>query len=80
MFQFAVEAKQIFDQLCKTDYNKFEERQKIDSTNGHFFFTTSLNGVFYLAFAEKGYPDRFIFDLFDKLQQEGLNLLIDERG
>lgn len=66
--------------MCKTDYNKFEERQKIDSRNGHFFFTTSLNGIFYLAFAEIGYPDKYIFELFDLLQQEALNILINDKG
>lgn len=66
--------------MCKTEYNKFEERQKIDSRNGHFFFTTSLNGIFYLAFAETGYPDKYIFELFDKLQQEGLNIMINDKG
>lgn len=66
--------------MCKTEYNKFEERQKIDSRNGHFFFTTSLNGIFYLAFAEIGYPDKYIFELFEKLQQEGLNIMINDKG
>ena len=67
-------------QLCKTQYNKFEERQKIDSNNGHFYFTTSLNGIFYLAYADTNYPDRYIFELFDKLQQEGLNLMLNDQG
>lgn len=78
--QYATEGKQIFQQLCSSGYDKFEERQKIDNNNGHFFFTTTLNGIFYLAFTENGYPDRYIFELFDKIKNEGLNLLINEKG
>lgn len=39
-----------------------------------------MNGIFYLAFADSGYPDRFVFELFDKLQQEGLNIMINDKG
>jgi hypothetical protein len=39
-----------------------------------------LNGVFYISYTEAEYPERFAFEMFEKLQQEGLNVLVDEKG
>ena len=47
--QHVKEARQIFNQLCKTNYNKFEERQQIVASNGNFYFTSNIKGDFFIG-------------------------------
>ena len=79
-FKYAKEAKQIFSQLCKTNYNKYEERQQIDSTNGNFYFSSTQSGDFFIAFVDKAYSERYVYTLFESIQKEGIFNKLEKSG
>jgi hypothetical protein len=60
----------------------YEERNRIEDQlqNCHYYFTTTLSGIFYLAYVDNEYPEYLINQFFDDIQKEGLNLLLDEKG
>jgi hypothetical protein len=60
----------IFENLNKTEYNKPDERFKVLSQNGHFFFTLTNTRIFYLVFASEKCPDRIAFDFIEEIQND----------
>jgi len=60
----------------------YEERNRIDDQlqNCHYYFTTTLSGIFYLAYVDNDYPEYLNTQFFDDIQKEGLNLLLDDKG
>ena len=82
-FQYAKEAKYIFENIAKENKITYEERNRIEDQfkqNCHYIFTTTLSGIFYLAYVDNDYPDYLINNFFDDIQKEGLNLSLDEKG
>jgi len=75
--QYTKEGKQIFHQLCKTNYSRFEERQNIISGNNNFYFTSTQIGGFFIACVDSGYSERFVYQLFEDIQKEGLYDMIE---
>lgn len=68
--------------MAKESKVTYEERNRIDDQyqNCHYYFTTTLSGIFYLAYVDNEYPEYLINQFFDDIQKEGLNLLLDEKG
>ena len=65
----------IFENLKNTEYNKPDEKLKVLSQNGHFFFTLTNSRIFYLVFAHENCPDRIAFDLIEQLRGEEKDFL-----
>ena len=68
--------------MAKESKITYEERNRIEDQfqSCHYYFTTTLSGIFYLAYVDNEYPEYLINQFFDDIQKEGLNLLLDEKG
>jgi len=78
--KYVKDSRAIFDNILRENKITYEERNRIDDPEGHFYFTVSLAGAFYLAYVQSSYPDYVLNELFDEIQKEGLHLLIDDKG
>jgi hypothetical protein len=78
--QVQSEAKQIFEKISKSGEKKVEERNKIEGTNGNYFFTITAPNIFYLVHSEHSYPERHVFAFVDQLNKDNIPLLINEKG
>ena len=64
------EIDKIFTKICKTSQGKFEERNKITSKTQNYYFITYKPGTIYLVLVNNTYPERLVFELIDKINQE----------
>ena len=78
--QSSKDAKQIFSRLAKGSNKKFDERNKLVSNGGNYFFTVTPQNIFYLILAETNYEERYVFELVNNLQNENIPSLRNEQG
>jgi hypothetical protein len=78
--QIQTEAKQIFERVSKSTDKKTEERNKIQSNNGNYYFTVTAPNIFYLVHTEHNYPERHVFSFIEQLNKDNIPLLINEKG
>ena len=69
---------QIFNKLCKTINRNFRERNKITSKNENYFFIILDPDYIYILLAKNGYPERYIFELFDKINSDIINKMVND--
>ena len=73
------EINQIFNKLCKSPNKKIDERNKITSKNENYYFTFSKPDLIYIILANNQYPERYIFELIQKINEENIpNMVNDE--
>ena len=72
------EIDKIFTKICKTSQGKFEERNKITSKTQNYYFITYKPGTIYLVLVNNTYPERLVFELIDKINQEKIPTMINE--
>ena len=73
------EINQIFNKLCKSQNKKIDERTKITSKNENYYFTFSKPDLIYIVLANNQYPERYVFELIQKVNDENIpNMVNDE--
>ena len=72
------EIDKIFTKICKTSAGKYEERNKITSKTQNYYFITYKPGTIYLVLVNNTYPERLVFELIDKINQEKIPTMINE--
>ena len=73
------EINQIFNKLCKSPNKKIDERNKITSKNENYYFTFSKPDLIYILLANNQYPERYVFELIQKINDEKIpNMVNDE--
>ena len=73
------EINQIFNKLCKTQNKRIDERNKITSKNENYYFTFCNPSLLFLVLANNKYPERLIFELISKINEEKIpNMVNDE--
>ena len=73
------EINQIFNKLCKTPNKKLDERNKITSKNENYYFTFCNPDLIYILLANNQYPERHVFELIQKINDEKIpNSVNDE--
>ena len=50
--EISIDAMKIFENLKNTEYYKVDEKLKVLTQNGQFFFTLTNSRIFYLVFAQ----------------------------
>ena len=72
------EIDKIFAKICKTSAGKFEERNKITSQTQNYYFISYKPGTIFLVLVNNTYPERLVFELVDKINQEKIPTMINE--
>jgi hypothetical protein len=72
------EINQIFNKLCKTPNKKLDERNKITSKNENYYFTFCKPDLIYLLLANNQYPERYVFELIQKINDEGIPTMVND--
>ena len=72
------EIDKIFAKICKTSAGKFEERNKITSQTQNYYFISYKPGTIFLVLVNNTYPERLVFELIDKINQEKIPTMINE--
>ena len=73
------EINQIFNKLCKSQNKKIDERNKITSKNENYYFTFCNPDLIYILLANNQYPERHVFELIQKINDEKIpNSVNDE--
>jgi hypothetical protein len=73
------EINQIFNKLCKSPNKKLDERNKITSKNENYYFTFCKPDLIYIILVNNQYPERYVFELIQKINEENIpNMVNDE--
>ena len=72
------EINQIFKKLCKSPNKKLDERNKIVSENVNYYFTFCKDDILYIIAANNQYPERFIFELIAKSNEQQIPTKIND--
>ena len=72
------EIDKIFAKICKTSAGKFEERNKITSQTQKYYLISYKPGTIFLVLVNNTYPERLVFELIDKINQEKIPTMINE--
>ena len=72
------EIDKIFTKICKTAADKFDERNKITSKSQNYYFITVQPGITFLVLVSDSYPERLVFELIDKINEEKIPTMINE--
>ena len=69
---------QIFNKLCKTPNKNLNERNKIVSKHENYYFTFCLPDLVYLVLVNNEYPERYVFELIQKVNDEKIPTMIND--
>ena len=72
------EINQIFNKLCKSSNKKLDERNKITSKNENYYFTFCKPDLIYVVLANNQYPERHIFELIQKINDEKIPSMVND--
>ena len=62
-----IDAKQIFEKICKISDHKYYEQAKVPNKNGNYYFTTLSPKRFYFALVDPNYDQTKVFQLFTEV-------------
>ena len=64
---------------CKSPNKKLDERNKITSKNENYYFTFCKPDLIYIILVNNQYPERYVFELIQKINEENIpNMVNDE--
>ena len=69
---------QIFTKLCKTPNKNLNEHNKIISKNENYYFTFCLPYLVYLVLVNNQYPERYVFELIQKINDEKIPTMVND--
>ena len=72
------EINQIFNKLCKSPNKKLDERNKITSKDENYYFTFTKPDLIYIILAHTDYPERYIFELIQKINEENIPTMVND--
>ena len=72
------EINQIFNKLCKTPNKKLDERNKITSKNENYYFTFCHPDLIYIILVNNEYPERYVFELIQKINDEKIPTMVND--
>ena len=72
------EVKHIFSKLCNTQNKNFDERNKFSSKDLNYFFTFCRPDLIYLVLVNIQYPERLIFELISKINENNIPLMVND--
>lgn len=74
------EAKQIFEKLRQVSQRKWNERSKIQVSQGSYYFTMVPPNLFLLCLVEFNYPERKAFELIEEINKDHIPMMTAENG
>lgn len=72
------EINQIFNKLCRSQNKKIDERNKITSKNENYYFTFCKPDLIYILLANNQYPERYVFELINKVNEENIPSMVND--
>ena len=72
------EINQIFKKLSKYPNKKIEEQNKITSKSENYYFTFYNPSLIYILLANNQYPERLVFELIRKINEESIPSMIND--
>ena len=72
------EINQIFNKLCRSQNKKIDERNKITSKNENYYFTFCKPDLIYILLANNQYPERYVFELIHKVNDENIPSMVND--
>ena len=72
------EINQIFNKLCKSTNKKLDERNKITSKDENYYFTFTRPDLIFIILAQNDYPERYIFELIQKINEENISTMVND--
>ena len=72
------EINQIFMKLCKSPNKRLDERNKITSKEENYYFTFCKPELIFIILAHYEYPERYVFELIGKINEEGIPTMVND--
>jgi hypothetical protein len=72
------EINQIFNKLCRSQNKKIDERNKITSKSENYYFTFCKPDLIYILLANNQYPERYVFELIHKVNEENIPSMVND--
>lgn len=78
--QTKIEINMIFSNYCSSnDENNKNQNKKEEKEKKNYYYKISLKDIFYLIIAEKSIEEELIFNLMEKIENEQIPFLIDNK-
>ncbi len=72
------EINQIFNKLSRAPNKKLDERNKITSKDENYYFLFSKPNLLFIVLANSQYPERFVFELIEKVVEEKIPTMLND--
>ena len=76
--QIKKEINQIFAKICKIQIKKYNERNKITSTDSIYYYIIEKPNLIFIILVDEEYPEDLVFELFEKIKKEEITKMINE--
>ena len=72
------DANKIFSKLSESSEKAYDERNKIISEEGNFFFTFVKPNYIFIVLVDKDYPERLVFQMIYEVKEKEILAMINE--
>ena len=72
------EINRIFNKLTKSQFKKYDERNKITSKENNYYFIHIKPSLLFIVLANNQYPERHVFELISKIVEENIPTMIND--
>ena len=72
------EINRIFNKLTKSQFKKYDERNKITSKDENYYFINIKPDLLFVVLANNQYPERYVFELISKIVEENIPTMIND--
>ena len=72
------EINRIFNKLAKLPNKKYDERNKITSKEENYYFINIKPNLLFVVLANNQYPERYVFELINKIIEENIPTMIND--
>lgn len=72
------EINRIFNKVAKLPNKKFDERNKLTSKEENYYYIHQKPDLLFIALANNKYPERLVFELISKIQEENIPTMVND--
>ena len=72
------EINRIFNKLTKSQFKKYDERNKITSKENNYYFIHIKPSLLFIVLVNNQYPERHVFELISKIVEENIPTMIND--
>lgn len=72
------EINRIFNKVAKLPNKKYDERNKLTSKEENYYYIHQKPDLLFIVLANNKYPERLVFELISKIQEENIPTMVND--